>query len=155
MPSDSVDLCGQRTLRCKYLQFICDNYKTLDQYDWIVFMQGDPFVHSPDFIGLLESSIYWKAPFQSLKLFVCDEKLAKVFSIDVGTQSLRPTGLKCRSSWRSFSHLSRRMRPRAWKLQQHPHLPHQRQRQQRWRRYPRRSSRRQHNQLVGEGCKGT
>lgn len=51
---------------CKYLQFICDNYNTLNQYDWIVFMQGDPFRHSPDFIGLLESSEYWRAPFQSL-----------------------------------------------------------------------------------------
>lgn len=51
---------------CKYLQFICDNYNTLDKYDWIVFMQGDPFIHSPDFIGLLESSESWEAPFQSL-----------------------------------------------------------------------------------------
>lgn len=50
----------------KYLQFICDHYNTLVQYEWIVFMQGDPFAHSPDFIGLLESSEYWKAPFQSL-----------------------------------------------------------------------------------------
>ena len=50
----------------KYLQFICDNYNTLYEYDWIVFMQGDPFVHSPDFIGLLESNKDWKAPFQSL-----------------------------------------------------------------------------------------
>lgn len=51
---------------CKYLQFICDNYNTFNQYDWIVFMQGDPFIHSPDFIGLLESSESWEAPFQSL-----------------------------------------------------------------------------------------
>jgi len=50
----------------KYLQFICDHYNTLNQYDWIVFMQGDPFIHSPDFIGLLESSESWEAPFQSL-----------------------------------------------------------------------------------------
>jgi len=51
---------------CKYLQFICDHYNTLDQYEWVVFLQGDPFVHSPDFIGLLESSEHWQAPFQSM-----------------------------------------------------------------------------------------
>lgn len=50
----------------KYLQFICDHYQTLDQYEWIVFIQADPFIHSPDFIGLLESNEHWQAPFQSL-----------------------------------------------------------------------------------------
>ena len=50
----------------KYLEFICDHYNTLDQYEWIVFIQGDPFIHSPDFIGLLESMEDWKAPFQCL-----------------------------------------------------------------------------------------
>lgn len=50
----------------KYLQFMCDHYNSLDQYDWIVFTQADPFIHSPDFIGLLESKEHWEAPFQGL-----------------------------------------------------------------------------------------
>ena len=50
----------------KYLQFMCDNYHTIHKYKWIVFTQADPFIHSPDFIGLLESKEYWKAPFQGL-----------------------------------------------------------------------------------------
>lgn len=50
----------------KYLQFICETYTQLDQYEWVVFTQADPFHHSPDFIGLLESKDHWKPPFQGL-----------------------------------------------------------------------------------------
>ena len=50
----------------KYLQFMCDNYDTIHRYEWIVFTQADPFVHSPDFIGLLQSTEHWEAPFQGL-----------------------------------------------------------------------------------------
>jgi len=50
----------------KYLQFICETYTQLDQYEWVVFTQADPFDHSPDFIGLLESRDHWKPPFQGL-----------------------------------------------------------------------------------------
>jgi len=50
----------------KYLQFICDYFDTIQQYEWIVFTQADPFEHSPDFIGLLESKEHWQPPFQGL-----------------------------------------------------------------------------------------
>jgi hypothetical protein len=50
----------------KYLQFICDYFDTMHKYEWIVFTQADPFEHSPDFVGLLESTENWQAPFQGL-----------------------------------------------------------------------------------------
>lgn len=51
----------------KYLRFIVDNYNRLESdFDWVVFMQADPFVHSPDFVGLLEQRNAWQEPFQGL-----------------------------------------------------------------------------------------
>jgi hypothetical protein len=51
----------------KYLDFICYNYFSMkEKYERIVFMQADPFSHSPDIIGLLENSKQWSTPYQGL-----------------------------------------------------------------------------------------
>lgn len=50
----------------KYLAFIVDMFDHLHQYQWVVFLQGDPFHHSPDLLGLLTVSSQWKPPFQPL-----------------------------------------------------------------------------------------
>lgn len=48
-----------------FLDYIIENHRDLPDGLW--FVQGDPFEHSPDFIGLLGSSgLYAKKPFQSL-----------------------------------------------------------------------------------------
>jgi len=48
----------------KYLRYIIDNYDTLSPLT--LFTQGDPFPHSPDFLGLLYSFSDWKLPVQPL-----------------------------------------------------------------------------------------
>ena len=48
----------------KYLRYIIDNYDTLSPLT--LFTQGDPFPHSPDFLGLLYSYSDWKLPVQPL-----------------------------------------------------------------------------------------
>ena len=51
----------------KYLDFICYNYHIMkEKYERVVFMQADPFPHSPDLIGLLEQSKHWSIPYQGL-----------------------------------------------------------------------------------------
>lgn len=51
----------------KYLRFICDNYDTMrDKYKRIVFAQGNPFDHSPDFLDILENIGSINKPFQGL-----------------------------------------------------------------------------------------
>lgn len=48
----------------KYLRYIIDHYDTLSPLT--LFTQGDPFPHSPDFLGLLSSFSDWKLPVQPL-----------------------------------------------------------------------------------------
>lgn len=50
----------------KYIRFIIENYDKLDSFKWLVFIQADPFEHSPDFIGLLENMDLWNKEFQGL-----------------------------------------------------------------------------------------
>lgn len=52
----------------KYLKFICDNYNQIDKYKRIVFIQADPFDHSPDILGLLENVDSFNEPFQGLNV---------------------------------------------------------------------------------------
>jgi hypothetical protein len=55
----------------KYLTYIIDNYDLQQDSSsllspWTLFTQADPFVHAPDFIGLLHASQYWVPPCQIL-----------------------------------------------------------------------------------------
>ena len=50
----------------KYVRFIIEHYESLHEYKYIVFSQGEPFVHSPDFIGLLDELPKQIAPFLPL-----------------------------------------------------------------------------------------
>lgn len=54
----------------KYLRFIIDCHDSLaGVHEWVVFTQGYPFDHSPDFAGLMHSTRHWSRPVQVLSYY--------------------------------------------------------------------------------------
>jgi hypothetical protein len=69
----------------KYLQFIVDNYDRIETYKNIVFLQADPFPHSPDIVKLLQLHERFKTPFQGLTF-----GYLQTFEKEVTKRTLRP-----------------------------------------------------------------
>lgn len=69
-PRVHVRRMAKRGLECsKYLRHIIDCRASLHLHEWLIFTQGYPFDHSPDFAGLMQSASHWTGPMQVLSYY--------------------------------------------------------------------------------------